>query len=340
MSNAAAATAPGWYFKPNSEHRQPEVYGGEAFIDKYGCVYLGSSEEKVIYLTFDAGYENGNVEKTLDVLKRQEVPGTFFILPNLVKSNTALVKRMHEEGHLVGNHSYSHKNMSNMPFEAFEKEITDLEALYAEYTGYTMSKLFRPPEGAFTEQTLQNCARLGLTPVFWSFAYADWDNNKQPDPQAAKEKILSNVHNGMVMLLHPTSATNAAILEDVIVTLKNEGYRFGRVDELCVPQTTAAELDYYKEKGMVFSENPNGGKVVALTFDDGPHPEQTPKVLDVLEKYGAKGTFFVIGKNIAGNEAVVRRILDDGHEIGNHTYTHPLRSGSSDALLDELAGLL
>ena len=337
MSNAAAATAPGWYFKPNSEHRQPEVYGGEAFIDKYGCVYLGSSEEKVIYLTFDAGYENGNVEKTLDVLKRQEVPGTFFILPNLVKSNTALVKRMHEEGHLVGNHSYSHKNMSNMPFEAFEKEITDLEALYAEYTGYTMSKLFRPPEGAFTEQTLQNCARLGLTPVFWSFAYADWDNNKQPDPQAAKEKILSNVHNGMVMLLHPTSATNAAILEDVIVTLKNEGYRFGRVDELCVPQTTAAELDYYKEKGMVFSENPNGGKVVALTFDDGPHPEQTPKVLDVLEKYGAKGTFFVIGKNIAGNEAVVRRILDDGHEIGNHTYTHPLRSGSSDALLEEAA---
>lgn len=197
---------------------------------------------------------------------------------------------MHEEGHLVGNHSYSHKNMSNMPFEAFEKEITDLEALYAEYTGYTMSKLFRPPEGAFTEQTLQNCARLGLTPVFWSFAYADWDNNKQPDPQAAKEKILSNVHNGMVMLLHPTSATNAAILEDVIVTLKNEGYRFGRVDELCVPQTTAAELDYYKEKGMVFSENPNGGKVVALTSTDGPAPEQTPKVLDVLEKYGAKGT--------------------------------------------------
>ena len=106
MSNAAAATAPGWYFKPNSEHRQPEVYGGEAFIDKYGCVYLGSSEEKVIYLTFDAGYENGNVEKTLDVLKRQEVPGTFFILPNLVKSNTALVKRMHEEGHLAV--SYTH----------------------------------------------------------------------------------------------------------------------------------------------------------------------------------------------------------------------------------------
>lgn len=141
------------------------------------------------------------------------MPGTFFILPNLVKSNTALVKRMHEEGHLVGNHSYSHKNMSNMPFEAFEKEITDLEALYAEYTGYTMSKLFRPPEGAFTEQTLQTRA-AGLTAVFWSFAYADWDNNKQPDPQAAKEKILSNVHNGMVMLLHPTSATNAAILED------------------------------------------------------------------------------------------------------------------------------
>ena len=154
VSNAAAATAPGWYFKPNSEHKQPEVYGGETFIDKYGCVYLGDSEEKVIYLTFDAGYENGNVEKTLDILKRQEVPGTFFILPNLVKTNTDLVKRMNEEGHLVGNHSYSHKNMSNMPFEAFEKEITDLEALYTEYTGYTMSKLFRPPEGAFTELTL------------------------------------------------------------------------------------------------------------------------------------------------------------------------------------------
>ena len=141
----------------------------------------------------------------------------------------------------------------------------------------------------------------------------------------------------MVMLLHPTSATNAAILEDVIVTLKNEGYRFGRVDELCVPQSTSAELDYYKEKGMVFSENPKSGKVVALTFDDGPHPEQTAKVLDVLEKYGAKGTFFVIGRNIAGNESVVRRIIDDGHEIGNHTYTHPLRSGSSETLLEEAA---
>lgn len=188
MSNAAAATAPGWYFKPNSEHRQPEVYGGEAFIDKYGCVYLGSSEEKVIYLTFDARLRERQRRKDAGRPQAAGGAGTFFILPNLVKSNTALVKRMHEEGHLVGNHSYSHKNMSNMPFEAFEKEITDLEALYAEYTGYTMSKLFRPPEGAFTEQTLQNCARLGLTPVFWSFAYADWDNNKQPDPQRRRKK--------------------------------------------------------------------------------------------------------------------------------------------------------
>ena len=104
-----------------------------------------------------------------------------------------------------------------------------------------------------------------------------------------------------------------------------------------MPQSTSAELDYYKEKGMVFSENPKSGKVVALTFDDGPHPEQTAKVLDVLEKYGAKGTFFVIGRNIAGNESVVRRIIDDGHEIGNHTYTHPLRSGSSETLLEEAA---
>lgn len=331
-SHAQAATAKGWFFTPNSEHLQPQVYGGDKSIDEYGCIYLGDKDEKVIYLTFDAGYENGNVEKTLDILNRQQVQGTFFILPHMCRNYTDLVKRMHDEGHIVGNHTYSHKNVSGMTFEQFENEITSLEKLYYETTGNTLTRFFRPPEGAFSKNTLEYCKKMSVIPVFWSFAYADWDNNNQMSPEKAKAKILQNVHNGMVMLLHPTSDTNAAILEDVIITLKEQGYRFSTVDEIAADRR-AGELDYYYENGMVFSGSSTATDMVALTFDDGPDSLQTPQILDVLAKYNAKATFFVVGKNIEGNEEVIRRIIDEGHEIGNHTYSHSYSLKSDSSLL-------
>lgn len=221
-----------WYVKTNKEHRRPQLEGELKTIEGHNAAYLGP-DEKVIYLTFDAGYENGNVEKILDTLKKHDVKGAFFILENIVVRNTELVKRMADEGHLVCNHTAKHKNMSLIQDkEAFAKELRALEDIYTEYTGNTLAKFYRPPEGSFCSSNLDFSDELGYKTVFWSFAYADWDNNKQPSHDAAMDKITAHTHNGEIMLLHPTSATNAAILDELIARLKSEGYRFGTLDEL------------------------------------------------------------------------------------------------------------
>lgn len=226
-----------WYCVRNKDHKQPRLDGEISFIEQYGGYHVDKkhrddNSEKVVYLTFDAGYENGNVTKILDVLKEENVPGAFFVLGNLITSNTDLIKRMINEGHMVCNHTYSHKNMTKFTKEQFAEELKKLEDVYTEYTGAVMPKYYRPPEGKFSLDNMKYANELGYKTIFWSFAYADWDNNKQMSPEAAKEKILSNIHNGAVILLHPTSATNAAILGDVIKELKNQGYGFGTLDDL------------------------------------------------------------------------------------------------------------
>ena len=237
--NCFAANAYNWYCVRNSEHKQPPAAPELRFVEEYGGFYVDKKhgdgvEDKVIYLTFDAGYENGNVEKILDILKEEEVTGAFFVLSNLIRKNPELVKRMADDGHTVCNHTSTHKDMSTVSsIEEFKAEAESLESLYAELTGYTMPKFFRYPEGRFSEQSMKYADELGYKSIFWSFAYADWDNAKQPSGEAAKKKIMDNIHNGEVMLLHPTSATNAAILGDVIKELKAQGYRFGTLDELC-----------------------------------------------------------------------------------------------------------
>ncbi len=221
-----------WYFKPQGNNR-PMLCPEADFVDKYNTVTIGKENEKKVYLTFDAGYENGNVEKILDILKQNDVKGTFFVLPRLVENNTQLCVRMKEEGHLVGNHTVHHKNMGMIyDIDAFTDEIVPLEKFFHEKTGYSMDKLFRPPEGAFNESTLKHAEELGYATVFWSLAYADWDNSKQMNPEKALELLLSRTHNGCVLLLHPTSETNAAILDGYIKHLKQAGYEFCLVDEL------------------------------------------------------------------------------------------------------------
>lgn len=206
-------------------------------VDSYGGYYIDKKHasqdggDKVVYLTFDAGYENGNVGKILDTLKEQNVTGAFFILGHLCEAYPDLVRRMADEGHLVCNHTYTHKNMTGAPTGVLTAELERMEAACRDI-GVTMAKYFRPPEGTFDRAMLREAQTCGYKTVFWSFAYADWDNQKQPSPAAATEKILSNAHNGAVILLHPTSATNAAIMGDVISRLKAEGYRFGTLDEL------------------------------------------------------------------------------------------------------------
>ena len=231
--NISAVEVYNWYCKRTKDHSKPPLAEEFEFIGSYSGHYIGLTDEKKIYLTFDAGYENGNVAKILDVLKENETPAAFFVLSNLICTNTDLVKRMADEGHLVCNHTSKHKDMSKInDKESFEKELKALEDIYKEKTGREMAKYFRPPEGKFTKQTLEFANGMGYKTIFWSFAYADWDNNSQMSESAAKAKILDNIHSGAVILLHPTSATNAAILEDVIKELKDLGYTFGTLDEL------------------------------------------------------------------------------------------------------------
>ena len=236
--NASNSAQYNWYCVHRKDHLQPSADPQFSFIESLDGYYIDKQrgvdcEDKVIYLTFDAGYENGNIEKTLDILKRQNVSVAFFILGNLIVSNPEIVTRMFEEGHLVCNHTYSHKSMINKTAEEFENELVLLEKTCRDKIGYDIAKYYRPPEGKFDEASLSYAQSMGYKTVFWSFAYADWDNNKQMSAEKAKAKILDNIHNGEVMLLHPTSSTNAEILEEVIITLKSQGYRFGTLDELC-----------------------------------------------------------------------------------------------------------
>ncbi len=223
-----------FYCKRCADHGQPRLDPEFSFISENGGYYVGSAEEKVIYLTFDAGYENGNIARILDTMKKHDVTGAFFVLDNLVRRNTDLVQRMAEEGHLVCNHTAKHKDMTRITDkQEFEKELIALSSLYNELTGKTMAKYYRPPEGRFSEQNLAFANELGYKTVFWSFAYADWDKNKQPSEEYAVDLIMKNTHNGEVVLLHPTSKTNADILDTLITKWKEQGYRFGALDELC-----------------------------------------------------------------------------------------------------------
>lgn len=226
----AAADGYSWYCMRKKNHERPCAESNMAFISECGGYYLGA-DEKVIYLTFDAGYENGNISKILDTLKAHDVRAAFFVLENTIKREPELMKRMAEDGHLICNHTMKHKNMANFTDAEFEKELTSLEALASE-NGIELSKFYRPPEGRFSRANLEKASEMGYKTILWSFAYADWDNNKQPSESYAIDLILNNVHNGEIMLLHPTSATNAAILDRVLTALENDGYRFGTLDEL------------------------------------------------------------------------------------------------------------
>ena len=224
-----------WYFSKPGGNARPTVLDGKynEILDKNGALYLAPEGEKKIYLTFDAGYANENVDKIIETLKAHSVPATFFILPGIIKNSPETVKKMIDYGFTVGNHSTHHKDISKITDAASLKaELEGVEQKYRDFSGRELSRFFRPPEGAFSVKTLEMCRELGYIPVFWSYAYADWDNARQPDAAKAKERLLDAAHDGMILLLHPTSATNALILDEVITALKERGYTFGSLEEL------------------------------------------------------------------------------------------------------------
>ena len=238
-SGAHTAETPyNWYCKNREGNVPPDIAPEFSFIGEHGGYWLdegkkNDTDDKVIYLTFDAGYENGNVEKILDALKKHQATGAFFVLSNLVTTNTDLVKRMKNEGHLICNHTSKHKNMTRITdYAVFEAELRALEQVYFEKTGEKLDPFYRPPEGCFSEENLDFAQKCGYKTIFWSYAYADWDNKKQLPSVKAKDKVLAHTHNGMVLLLHPTSQTNAEIMDELLTEWEREGYRFGSLYEL------------------------------------------------------------------------------------------------------------
>ena len=195
--------------------------------------YLGDPSEKVIYLTFDAGYENGSTAKILDALKKHNAPATFFLVGNYLEQNGDLVRRMVEEGHTVGNHTMHHPDMSKIADkEAFARELQDLETLYREVTGQDLPKYYRPPQGIYSEENLKMAKELGYKTVFWSLAYVDWKNDAQPTKEEAFSKLIPRIHNGAVVLLHSTSVTNGEILDELLTKWEEMGYRFAPIEHL------------------------------------------------------------------------------------------------------------
>ncbi len=230
--NLRAETAQNWYCKREKEHMRPCIDPNMSYIEEENGFFIGkNADEKVIYLTFDAGYENGNIARILDTLKAHRAEGAFFILENLILRNPELVERMKNEGHLVCNHTARHKDMTKLTEQEIEQELHSLESLYRDTFGSDLAPFYRPPEGKFDRKSLAVAKRLGYHTAFWSLAYADWDNNKQPDPEKSKKLLCDHLHNGAVILLHPTSKTNADILDALLTQWEKEGYRFGSLLE-------------------------------------------------------------------------------------------------------------
>ena len=230
---SSALSTGSWGLSFRQEGAPPIGNAGKDQLRQYQAAYIGNVGEKVLYLTFDAGYENGCTAKILDTLKEKQVPAAFFLVGNYIRQSPDLVRRMVAEGHTVGNHTMHHYDMSRLSDKAaFSKELTDLEALYKETVGQELPKYYRPPQGIYSEENLKMAQELGYKTLFWSLAYVDWNNDAQPTRETAFAKLLPRTHNGAVVLLHSTSKTNAEILGELIDKWKAMGYRFGTLEEL------------------------------------------------------------------------------------------------------------
>lgn len=221
----------GWGIKREKDHKRPDVgKENKELMEKYNGIYIGNENKKYIYLTFDEGYEAGYTEKILDVLKENDVKATFFITAHYLNTAEELVKRMVNEGHIVGNHTVNHKTLPEISDKEIEEEVMGLHQAIYEKTGYEM-KYIRPPKGEYSERSLDATNKLGYTTVMWTFGYMDYDENKQKGTEYAKKIILDNLHNGEIMLLHGNSKDNANVLDEIIKSAKAEGYEFKSLDE-------------------------------------------------------------------------------------------------------------
>lgn len=228
-----SASATDWGLSFQKEGEAPIANASRESLQQYNAYYMGDAAEKKLYLTFDAGYENGYTAQILDVLQKEKVPAAFFLVGNFLETAPDLVKRMVEEGHIVGNHTYSHPDMSKIAdARAFEAEIERFEQGFRTLTGQELPRFYRPPQGKFSEDNLKQAKEMGYATVFWSLAYVDWYNDKQPTRAEALRKLTARIHPGAIVLLHSTSRTNAEVLAELLSKWKEMGYTFASLNEL------------------------------------------------------------------------------------------------------------
>ena len=232
VSSAKALTSENWGLGFSTEGEAPTANETPEELKQWGAYYIGNQNEKKIYLTFDCGYENGNMGSILDALKQADVKAAFFLVGNYLETEPELVKRMAEEGHIIGNHTYHHKDMSGLGEEEFKKELTDFEVKLKQITGKECDMFYRPPQGKYSTRSLQMAKNAGYKTIFWSLAYVDWYDNNQPTKEEAFDKLLKRIHPGAIVLLHSTSKTNGEILPELLQKWKDMGYTFGSLQEL------------------------------------------------------------------------------------------------------------
>ena len=232
-SSAISSESTNWGLGFDEEGKRPTGNASIEQLKKYNAYYAQNTDSKILYLTFDAGYENGNTPAILDALKKHNGPATFFVVGNFIADNPKLIQRMISEGHTVGNHTMTHPDMSKISsVQAFQNELSSVEQLYKNITDQDMPKLYRPPRGIYSTENLTMAKNLGYSTFFWSLAYVDWIQDQQPSKEEAFDKLLSRIHPGAIVLLHNTSSTNAEILDELLSKWEEMGYRFGSLNEL------------------------------------------------------------------------------------------------------------
>lgn len=240
--------AENWGLGFGKEGEKPTGNATVSEMKQYDAYYMAEGDEKVLYLTFDCGYENGNTEPILDALKKHNAPATFFVVGHFLETAPEIAQRMVADGHTVGNHTYHHPDMSKISDQAsFQKEMDDVAALFKETTGCELAMYYRPPQGKYNTTNLQMAKELGYSTFFWSLAYVDWDQNNQPSHEEAIKKLTTRVHPGAIVLLHSTSQTNGEIMDEILTRWEEMGYTFRPLSDFLEKQET---MSVYRAEGF------------------------------------------------------------------------------------------
>lgn len=316
-----------WFIVRNKDHKAPEGADTAKDLKKYGAYYYDDqadkAREKVIYFAFDCGYENGYTSKILDALKAYDAKAVFFVTEHYVRTNPKLCRRMKEEGHLVGSHTMKHQSMPTLSATQIREELTGLERLFKEKTGYTLDKYLRPPMGEYSSRVLQVAKDLGYTTIFWSIVYYDYDPAKQPGTQYVIDHFKTYSHNGAITLTHNISKSNADALKTVLKNLKKDGYRFARIDELGQPKDQKVITPDWDE--ALIGDGTLAARRIKLKWDAGPAKKKylRPDGFEIYRKEKG-GTYELIGTRKA-TEKNEYSYTDKTAETGK-TYFYRIRS--------------